>query len=74
MLYTTCFHRRSLPRTDGLLTLTGGMPDEKREAVKAAFQVSPEDNAVRILLATDAASEGIDLQNHCYRIIHIEIP
>jgi hypothetical protein len=29
---------------------------------------------VRILLATDAASEGIDLQRHCHRIVHVEIP
>jgi len=29
---------------------------------------------VRILLATDAASEGIDLQNYCSRLIHYEIP
>ena len=29
---------------------------------------------MRILLATDAASEGIDLQNHCPRLIHYEIP
>ena len=29
---------------------------------------------MRILLATDAASEGIDLQNHCSRLIHFEIP
>lgn len=57
-----------------LMTLYGGMDDEKREAIKAAFQASPEISPVRILLATDAASEGIDLQNHCYRIIHMEIP
>ena len=29
---------------------------------------------MRILLATDAASEGIDLQNHCSRLFHYEIP
>jgi hypothetical protein len=29
---------------------------------------------VRILLATDAASEGIDLQEHCCRIINYDIP
>ncbi len=29
---------------------------------------------MRILLATDAASEGIDLQNHCAHLIHYEIP
>ena len=27
-----------------------------------------------ILVATDAASEGIDLQNHCHRLVHFEIP
>jgi SNF2 family DNA or RNA helicase len=57
-----------------LMTLHGGMIDEKREAIKAAFQAQPETSPVRILLATDAASEGIDLQNHCHRIIHMEIP
>ncbi|MDH8286953.1 helicase-related protein, partial [Klebsiella pneumoniae] len=31
-------------------------------------------SAVRILLATDAASEGIDLQNYCNYLIHLEIP
>ena len=34
----------------------------------------PRASPVRILLATDAASEGIDLQNHCHRLIHFEIP
>jgi superfamily II DNA or RNA helicase len=57
-----------------LMTLFGGMDDERRETIKAAFQARPEISPVRILLATDAASEGIDLQNHCYRIIHMEIP
>jgi SNF2 family DNA or RNA helicase len=57
-----------------LMTLYGGMDDEKREAIKAAFQARPETSPVRILLATDAASEGIDLQNYCHRIIHMEIP
>ena len=57
-----------------LLTLFGGMDVDEREAIKAAFQAHPEQAAVRILLATDAASEGIDLQNHCSRLIHYEIP
>jgi len=57
-----------------LMTLYGGMDPNQRESVKAAFQASPEDSAVRILVATDAASEGIDLQNHCYRMLHVEIP
>ena len=57
-----------------LAILHGGMPQDDREKVKAAFQTSPKDSAVRILLATDAASEGIDLQNHCNCLIHLEIP
>ncbi len=57
-----------------LMILHGGMDSDERENVKAAFQTSPNDAPVRILLATDAASEGIDLQNHCNYLIHIEIP
>ena len=57
-----------------LLMLYGGMDTKTRESIKAAFQADPADASVRILLATDAASEGIDLQNHCSRLIHYEIP
>lgn len=57
-----------------LMLLFGGMNDDDRERVKAAFQASPHASAVRILLATDAASEGIDLQRHCHRLVHYEIP
>lgn len=60
---------------DGRLTMIyGGMPNDQREPIKAAFQAHPKESAVRILLATDAASEGVNLQNHCSRLIHIEIP
>jgi|APCry1669189070_1035195.scaffolds.fasta_scaffold00023_5 superfamily II DNA or RNA helicase len=59
---------------DRLMTLYGGMPDDDRERIKAAFQASPSASPVRILLATDAASEGIDLQRHCHRLVHYEIP
>jgi hypothetical protein len=52
----------------------GGMPNDQREPIKAAFQTHPRDSAVRILLATDAASEGVNLQNYCSRLIHYEIP
>jgi len=59
---------------DRLAMIHGGMDQKDREKVKAAFQTNPKDADVRILLATDAASEGIDLQNYCNRLIHIEIP
>ena len=59
---------------DRLMTMYGGMDAKSREAIKAAFQAAPDQSPVRILLATDAASEGIDLQNHCSKLIHYEIP
>ncbi|MFC3767679.1 DISARM system SNF2-like helicase DrmD [Paenibacillus sp. GCM10012303] len=59
---------------DRLMFLHGSMLPDEREIVKAAFQADPHISPVRILLATDAASEGIDLQNHCNYLIHVEIP
>jgi superfamily II DNA or RNA helicase len=57
-----------------LALLFGGMDPKEREGIKAAFQADPRESPVRILLATDAASEGIDLQNHCNLLVHVEIP
>src|SRR5262249_3467261 len=68
------FAVEGLAANERLLTLYGGMDTKTRESVKAAFQADPELAPVRILLATDAASEGIDLQRHCSRLIHYEIP
>ncbi len=57
-----------------LAMIYGGMPNDQREPIKAAFQAHPKESPVRILLATDAASEGVNLQNHCAKLIHFEIP
>lgn len=59
---------------DTLMKLHGGTDPDEREQIKAAFQADPSVAPVRILLATDAASEGIDLQNHCNYLLHVEIP
>ncbi|MFR9770677.1 DISARM system SNF2-like helicase DrmD [Nocardia sp. SC052] len=59
---------------DRLGLLYGGMDDRKREHLKAAFQAPPDRHPIRVLLATDSASEGIDLQRHCHRLIHYDIP
>jgi superfamily II DNA or RNA helicase len=66
--------RHGLAEEGRLELIYGGMPSDQRERIKAAFQASPADAAVRILLATDAASEGVNLQNHCSKLIHFEIP
>jgi SNF2 family DNA or RNA helicase len=59
---------------DAVKTIYGGMPDDERSAANDAFQSPPEQTAVRILLATDAASEGADFQRYCRNLIHYEIP
>jgi superfamily II DNA or RNA helicase len=59
---------------DRVALLHGGMRTDERERIKAEFQTSPSRRPLRILLATDAASEGIDLQLHCHRVVHVETP
>lgn len=59
---------------DRLALLHGGMNIDDREHLREAFQAHPVEHPVRILLATDAASEGIDLQRHCHRMVNYDIP
>jgi superfamily II DNA or RNA helicase len=54
--------------------LHGGMDPVRRDRLKDAFQAAPDRDPLRVLLATDAASEGIDLQRHCHTVIHYDIP
>jgi len=56
--------------------LYGGMETRQREQLRLAFAEPPsqDQNQVRILLATDAASEGIDLHEHCHRLVNYDIP
>ncbi|MEI6380666.1 MAG: DISARM system SNF2-like helicase DrmD [Cyanobacteriota bacterium ELA615] len=55
-------------------TFTGGMGDERRELIKAAFNADPQQHPLRILIATDAAREGVNLQNHCADLFHFDVP
>ena len=66
--------REGLAADGRLEMIFGGMMNDLREPIKAAFQSNPKESKVRILLATDAASEGVNLQNHCSKLIHFEIP
>ncbi|MGA7872766.1 MAG: helicase-related protein, partial [Candidatus Binatus sp.] len=45
-----------------------------REAIKLAFNSSPSENPLRILVATDAAREGINLQAHWSNLFHFDLP
>ncbi len=52
----------------------GGMGEDSREAIKAAFNFDPTRHPLRILIATDAAREGVNLQNYCADLFHFDIP
>ncbi len=57
-----------------IVTFHGGMAHEAREEVKRAFNADPTVNPLRVLVATDAAREGVNLQNHCADLFHFDIP
>jgi len=50
----------------------GGMSRKKRDDIKQAF--NDPDSPLRILVGTDSASEGLNLQRMCRYVSHYEIP
>lgn len=54
-----------------MVTYHGGTLSAEREQNRRAFLSNPR---IRIFLATDAASEGINLHKSCNMLIHVEIP
>ncbi|HEY8550997.1 MAG TPA: DEAD/DEAH box helicase [Vicinamibacterales bacterium] len=59
-----------LQRLCPLSVLHGGLTDEARRESVRAF-VSGD---VRVLLATDAASQGLNLHARCRLVVHVEVP
>lgn len=57
-----------------LAVIQGSTKPEDREYIRSQFTADPAKEPVRVLLATDAAGEGIDLQTHCYRLVNFDIP
>jgi SNF2 family DNA or RNA helicase len=52
----------------------GPTPPDEREAIKQAFNADPKHHPVRMLIATDAAREGLNLQAHCWNLFHFDVP
>jgi superfamily II DNA or RNA helicase len=52
----------------------GPTPPKDREAIKLAFNADPGRHPLRILIATDAAREGLNLQAHCWNLFHFDVP
>lgn len=55
-----------------LQTLYGGAKQEVRDIIKREF--NSEDSPLRIILATDTASEGLNFQYYCRFVFHQDIP
>jgi ERCC4-related helicase len=53
---------------------TGATGQDRREEVKAAFNADPAKEPLRILICTDAAREGINLQTYCSDLLHFDLP
>ncbi len=52
----------------------GPTPFQKKEELKRAFNLPPDRHPVRILVCTDAAREGLNLQAHCHDLFHFDVP
>ena len=67
--------RPGWPATAGRIEVFhGSLDSDERERIIREFNYNPGKTKVRVLLATDAASEGIDLHRACHRLLHMEVP
>ncbi|MDR2253192.1 MAG: SWF/SNF helicase family protein [Bifidobacteriaceae bacterium] len=57
-----------------LEVIQGSTPADEREDIRARFAANPAEEKVRVLVATDAAGEGIDLQAYCHRLVNFDVP
>ena len=62
--------RQLLGSHDAVLTIKGGMPRDERHRAEERFR---QDGEVRILVATDAAGEGINLQR-AHLMVNYDLP
>lgn len=69
--------QRSLGRIDlegRILNFTGQTSLTDRDRIKIAFNAPFDKEPVRILVCTDAAREGLNLQARCHDLIHFDLP
>ena len=68
----------AISRTDRaverIAVFSGTTSRERRLDIRDAFNTEPKDHPLRILIATDAAREGLNLQRHCSNLFHFDLP
>jgi len=57
-----------------LAVIRGSTSADEREDIRARFNADPVEEDMRVLIATDAAGEGIDLQTYCHRLVNFDVP
>jgi superfamily II DNA or RNA helicase len=66
---------RDLPEPNSRIELLhGGLDQDERARINRQFLDHPSTNPLRLILATDAASEGIDLHVHCDTLVQYDVP
>lgn len=59
-------------KTDQFQILHGGMSDTEQQDIVERF--GRKDDAMRVLLCSDVASEGLNLHYFCHRLVHFDLP
>ena len=62
-------------RADDRIAVIDGLTNgDRRKEIQRSFNADPEKDPLRILIATDAAREGLNLQAHCADLFHLDLP
>jgi len=62
-------------RADERIEVIDGLTSSiRRREIQRRFNTPPADDPLRILLATDAAREGLNFQAHCADLFHFDLP
>jgi len=57
-----------------IVTIDGLTRGPRRREIQRRFNTDPREEPLRILLATDAAREGLNFQAHCTDLFHFDLP
>ena len=59
---------------DRIEAIDGLVAGARRREIQRRFNAPPAEDPLRILLATDAAREGLNFQAHCTDLFHFDLP
>ena len=68
----TAITERLKLKTDAVKILHGGLSDVLQQQIVEEFAI--EDTPLRVLIAGDLASEGVNLHRQCHHLIHFDLP